>query len=110
MALCSITDTVHALYDGVHGCIISDGIVSAVEVVVDGTRQSDTADIKLTCEIHCSGKRTVTSDDNECIYFLFLDILKSLLASFHGHELLGTGCLQHRTSGTDDAAHVLCSE
>ena len=107
MALCCITDTVHALYDGVHGCIISDGIVCAIEVVVDGTRQTDAADIKLSCEVHRTSERTVTTNYYQSIDFLFLDILESLLSALLCHEFLRTGCLQHGTTGTDDTAHVL---
>ena len=110
MALRSITDTVHTLYDGVHGCIVTDGIVSAIEVVVDGTRQTDAADVKLACEVHRTGERTVTTDYYQSIDFLFLDILESLLSALCCHEFLRTCSLQHRTAGTDDTAHVLCGE
>lgn len=110
MALRSITDTVHALYDGIHRSIVTDGVVSAIEVIVDSTRQTDAADIKLTCEVHSTGERTVTTDYHQRIYFLFLDILESLLSALCCHEFLRTCSLQHRTAGTDDTAHVLCGE
>ena len=110
MALRRITDTVYTLHDGVHRSIVTDGIISAIEVVVDGTRQTDAADIKLSCEVHRTRERTITADYHQRIDFLFLDILESLLSAFFCHEFLRTCSLQYRTTGTDDTAHVLSGE
>ena len=74
MALCSITDTVHALYDGVHGCIVTDGVVCAIEVVVDGTWQSNAA-AKKSCIV-------IVSESPKCGALYYADRVRKEFPEF----------------------------
>ena len=52
MALGRIANAVYALHDGIQGCVVADGGVGAIEVVVDGTRQANTADVEFAGKLH----------------------------------------------------------
>lgn len=57
-----ITQLVHALDDCVEGCVVADGGIGAVKVIVNGTRQSDNREVILSGQCLSSGKGTVASD------------------------------------------------
>lgn len=110
MALGSVADAVHTLHDGVHSGVVAYGRVGAVKVVVDGTGQTHAAHVEHLGEVAGTGKRTITSDNYQRVYLLFLQGLVRLLLSFFSHKLLGAGCLQDGSTRHDDAAHVLRGE
>ena len=68
MALCSVSNAVHTVDDSVHCGVVADGIVGTVKVVVDGSGQSDAADVMLLSKVHGSSERTVTADNDQSVY------------------------------------------
>ena len=74
MALRRVTDTVHTLYDSVHGGVITDGVICTIEVIVDGTRKTDAANVKLASKVHRTRQRAITTNDYQCVnLFLLMD-------------------------------------
>ena len=110
MALGCVADAVDTLYDGVHCCVVADGRICAIKVVVDSTRQADAANIIFLGEFHSTCQRTVTADNNQSVNAMGLDLLVSLLLALIGHELLGACCLEDSTARHNNAADILCCE
>ena len=81
-----VADFIHALHNGVEGRVITYGRVSAVKVIVNGSGQTDDGKVELVGENTRAGKRTVTTDHHECIYFMSAEIIVS--------ELTPLGCLE----------------
>ena len=106
----SIADSVHTFHDSVHRCVVADGCVCTIQVVIYRTRQTDYRDVKLHTEIAGTGQRTVTSDDYKSINLLTFASLVSLLHTLRSHEFHRTGSLQDSTSSVDDTADILCRQ
>ena len=51
MRVGGVADAVHTLHDSVHRGVVTDSSVSAIEVVVDGARQTDNGEVKLHTEV-----------------------------------------------------------
>ena len=102
-----IANTVYTLHDGVHGGIISDGRIGAIQVVVDGSRQSNHWHIILYSELPGTSQRTITANNYQCVDLFLHAGLVGLLHTLRSHKLLRAGCLQDRTSASHDTAHVL---
>ena len=51
MGIGSVADAVHTLHDGVHRRVVADSGVSAIKVVVDGSRQTDNGEVELHTEV-----------------------------------------------------------
>ena len=101
---------VDTLHDGVHGGVVANGGVGAVEVVVNGAGQSDDGEVELHAEVARASQRAISSDDHQCVNLFFLAGLVGLLHAFKRHELLGAGRLQDGSATGDDARHVFGSE
>ena len=46
-----VTDFVHTFHDGVQCCIVTDGRIGAVKVIVNGARQSDYRQVIFFCQV-----------------------------------------------------------
>ena len=83
MALGSITNTVNTLHNCVHRCVISNGTVRTIEVIIYRTRQTDATEIKLLRKHHRTRQRAITTNDNQRINTLLNKVIVCLLATFH---------------------------
>ena len=106
----SVTDFIDSVKDGVKRCVITDGSVGAVQVVVDSTRESDTGDVKFLCKNSCSTQRTVSADNDKSVDTFFLHIFVCQLSSFGCLELLTACGFEDCTSLLDDITYVLAFE
>ena len=88
MALCRVADTVHTLHDCVHGGVVADSRVGAIEVVVDSAWQTDTAHIIFHGEVHGTSQRAVATNNHQCVDAFLAQVGISLVLSFVGHEFL----------------------
>ena len=88
MGLCGVPYAVDTFHDGVHCCVVSYGVVCAIEVIVYGSRQTDAADVELLCELHCAGQRAVTTNDNEGVDTFLHEVLIGFLLSLVSKEFL----------------------
>ena len=102
-----IANLIDTLHDGVEGCVVTDGRVSAAKVVVDGGWDGDTGNVVFLCKDTGSVNRAVTTDDDKRIDFLALKVLKSTLTTFFTTEVLAGRRLQDGTALLDDVADVL---
>ncbi len=102
-----ITDTIDTLHDGIHGCIITDSRIGAIQIVINRTRQTDYREIELHTEVTGTSQRTVTTDNYQRIDFLLHTCLVSLLHSLGSWELLRTGCFQDSTTTGNNATYIL---
>ena len=107
MRIGGIADAVHALHDGVHRGVVTDGRVGTVEVVVNGAGQTDDGEVELHAEVAGSRQRAVAADDHQRVYLLLLAGLVSLLHTLNGHKLLRAGRLQNGTAPAYNAADIL---
>ena len=110
MRIRRITDAVNTLHDGVHRRIITNSSIGAVEVVVDGTRQTDAWEVEFHAKVTGTGERTVTTNDHKGVDLLLFAGLVSLLHTLGRHKLLTAGRLQDRTATGDDTRDVLRRE
>ena len=102
-----VANAVNTLHDGVHRCIVTDGGISAVKVVVDGARQPNDGEVELHSKVACASQGTVASDDDQCIYLFLQASLIGFLLAFWCHELLAAGALQNCAALGDDATDIL---
>ena len=105
-----ITYLVHTLHDGVQCGVISYGTVRTIQVIVDGTRQTDTGNIKLIGKDTSTGERTVTTYHHQGIDATLLHVLIRTLTTLGGLKLPAACRLQYRTSSLDDITHILRGE
>lgn len=110
MALSGIANSINTLYDGIERRVITDRVVRTVEVVVNGTRQSDTAEIILCSKLHRTRQRTIAADDDQRVDTMLLDVLIGFITPLFGHERLRACRLEDCTSPADDATDILGGE
>ena len=105
-----VADLVHAVNYGIEGGVISDSGVSAVEVIVNGSRKSDDRIVIFPGEFLRSCERAVTSYDNQCINTELDEIVVGLLHSLRSHKLHAPRCLEDCATPLDGIAHALGGE
>ena len=105
-----ITNTIDALHDGIHSGVVADSGIGTVKVVVNGSWQADTGEVELHTEVASTCQRTVSTNNNQCIYLFLHTSLVSFLHTLGCHKLLRACSLQYRTSAGHDTTYVLCGE
>ncbi len=110
MALSRVAYAVDTLHDGVHRGVVSYCRVGTVQVVVDGSRQTDTADVVFRCEYLRSGERAVAAYDHKRVYLFLLHRLVGFEHAFGSGELLAAGRLQYCSALHDYTADIFCSK
>ena len=104
---CGVADLVHALHYGIERRIISYGGIRSVKVIVYRSRQSYARDIEFLGEYLRTGKRSVSSYDDQGIDTVLDHIVISFLPAFRRHEILRSCSLENGTSPLDSAADTL---
>ena len=97
MRLTGILQLVDHFHASIHCSIITDGIFSTSNVVIDCTRQANASNA-LCGQICCTTERTVTADDNQTFQ---TQLLASLLCDFHAcfcPEFCTSCCVENRTA------------
>ena len=83
MTLRCVAYAVNAFHNCIHRCIVADGIVCAVEVVVYRTWQTYAAEIELFAEFHCSRQRAISADNHQGVYVFLYQVIIGFLPSFY---------------------------
>ena len=99
-----VADLVDCVEGGVDRGVEADGVVGAVEVVVDGAGDADALDAVLEDEFVEAVERAVPADDDEAVDVAFLDGLVRLLSSFRGEEAWAACGLDDGAAVFDDVA------
>ena len=107
MGSCGVADLVHALHYGIERRIISYGGIRSVKVIVYRSRQSYARDIEFLGEYLRTGKRAVSSYDDQGIDTVLDHIVISFLPAFRRHEILRSCSLENGTSPLDGTADTL---
>ena len=107
MGSCGVADLVHALHYGIERRIISYGGIRSVKVIVYRSRQSYARDIEFLGEYLRTGKRAVSSYDDQGIDTVLDHIVISFLPAFRRHEILRSCSLENGTSPLDSTADTL---
>ena len=110
MALCRVAYAVYTLHNGVQRSVVAYRRVGAIQVVVDGSRQSDAAHVILARKLHSSCQRSVSSNNHQRVNLLFLQCGIRLFLTLRSHKLLGARRAQYRSTLHNDARHILGSE
>ena len=96
-----ITQAVNHFHDRVHGCIITDRIVAAGDIVIDGAGDADTG-YAAQRKVACAAERTVAADDDDPLHIdLFADV-DGFLHTFFGFEFGAARGIQDRAAAVDD--------
>ena len=104
---CGVADLVHAFHYGIERRIISYGGIRSVKVIVYRSRQSYARDIEFLGEYLRTGKRAVSSYDDQGIDTVLDHIVISFLPAFRRHEILRSCSLENGTSPLDSTADTL---
>lgn len=107
MGSCGVADLVHALHYGIERRIISYGGIRSVKIIVYRSRQSYARDIEFLGEYLRTGKRAVSSYDDQGIDTVLDHIVISFLPAFRRHEILRSCSLENGTSPLDSTADTL---
>ncbi|OPZ95806.1 MAG: hypothetical protein BWY72_01954 [Bacteroidetes bacterium ADurb.Bin416] len=67
---CSITDLIHCVQYGVQGCVITDGGISAINIIINGTWQAYNGVVKFGRENAGACQRTITTNHHQGINLL----------------------------------------
>ena len=103
-----ITDLIHAFHDRVQGCIITDRRIRAIQVIINRTRQSYDREIKLLSENTRSRQRSVTTDSDQGIDPMLLQLIIGLFSSLGSLELHATGGLKNCSTALNYITDILC--
>jgi len=108
VASCCIPDFIHGFNHGVQCSIISNGIVGAINVIIDGSRDPHKGNIIILITKHsCSCQWPITSYDYYSINLSSFEILIGKLASFGFHKLLAPGSLQDGSAPCQYITHTV---
>ena len=101
VALRSITQLVDHLQCGVHGGVITDGVIGAGNIIVDRTGQTDHRDAAV-CKLTSTTVRAVAADDDQSIDSKLTALCSALVLTFLGLELKAAGRIQDRAASLND--------
>ena len=107
---CGVADFVYGIQNRIQGGVVTDCGVRSVQVVVDGSRQTDTGHIKFLRKDACTGQRAVATDNHQGIDTLFLHVIVCYLPSFGRGKLFTACCFQDSTAQLDDVTYILAFE
>ena len=97
MALSGVTQFIDSFHSGIHGRIITNGVLTAGNIVVDGAGQTNARN-SLICQRTGAHERTVTTDNHQGIDSQFFAAGKAFGLTFLGLEFQATGCIQNSTT------------
>ena len=105
VALGGVAQFIDSLDSSVHGCVVTDGVFTAGNVVIDGAGQADAGDALV-------GQRTgthegaVTANDDQCVDAQFFAAGKALGLAFLGLELQAACRIEDRAAAVDDLRYA----
>ena len=67
-----IPDLINGFHRGVHRCIKPDSKIGAINIFVNGARDTDAWDAELLVEFYGAAKWTVSADNDHRVNFSFL--------------------------------------
>ena len=102
-----VAQLVDGVDDGIQGRVVTDGLVGAVQIVVDGARKSYDGNVILVGEDLRARKRTVAADYDQRVDTCGLHVLVCLAAALLRTELLAAGSLEDGAALLYDVAHAL---
>ena len=105
MALGGIAQLVDHLQCGIHSGIVTDGIIGAGNVVVDGAGQADHRDAAV-CHLTGTTVRAVTTNDDQSIDAELTALCSALILTLFGLELQAAGRIQDGATGRDDIGNA----
>ena len=96
----SITNFIDCLHCCIYCCIKSDCILCAGNVQVNCSRNTDCIDSKI-CQLLCTCKRTVSTDNYQSVDSMFLADFCTTLLSFRCTEFCTSCCIKNCTTAFD---------
>ena len=100
-----VSYSVDGLNRGVCSRVITNGVIGSRQVVVNCSWNANGWNSKFLVELVKSGKCTVATNCNKCIYTLFPYVIVSFLSSFWCSEFAAPGCLKDSASALYDVSH-----
>ena len=105
MGLGGVAQFIDHFEAGVEGRVISDGLLTAGDIVVDGAGQADTGNPPLG-QILGAAERAVAADDYQPLNAVLPAGSHRFLHPLFGAELGATGGIQHGAAPMDDVRHA----
>ncbi len=102
---CCVTNFINGFHRGIERSIIADGIISAENVIINGSRYADDLDTEFFAENIGTFKGSVTTDADHAINAVFPAIFKRFFASFVGFKFCGAGRFQDGTPFGNNMFH-----
>ncbi len=102
-----VAQLVDGLDYGVKGGIVTDGLVGAVQIVVDGARETHDGHVELVGEHLRARQRSVAADDYQRVDARGLHVFVSLTTTLLGAELLAARRFEDGAALLYDVAHAL---
>ena len=105
MGLAGIRQLVHQFHCSVHCGIITNGVICAGNIVVNGTRQTYTQN--AVCRQICgTTERTVTADNDQTFQTVLFTGSLCFQNALFGAELCTSCGVQHSTAAADDSCYT----
>ena len=86
-----ITNFINAIQCRIHGRVVANGIIGAVEVVVDGAGRTHRRNTKFFLENHGSGEGAVATNGHQTLDAVVHQLVESLLPALLSHKFLTAG-------------------
>ena len=107
MGGCRIADFVDTLHNGIESRVITDSCVGTVEVIVNGTRQTDNGHIEFLGKNAGASERAVAANHHERVDFVAAHVVISELSSLGSLEFGATCRFQDSASHLNDIRYIL---
>ena len=101
MGLGCIADIVHHMHSCIHSGIKTDGVICAADVVVNGTRQTDTGNTRMG-QIAGASVGTIAADNNNALDAQLTAVIRCLLNAFGSSEFRTSGGVKHGAASVDN--------
>ena len=105
MALGGVAQLVDHLQSSVHSGIVTDGVVGAGNIVVDGAGQADHRDAAV-CQLTGAAVRTVAADDHQRVNAQLTALGCALILALFGLELKAACGVEDGAAGRDDVRNT----
>ena len=100
-----ITNLINRLNHGVQGRVITDGKISAVDIIIDGTGHTNARQTVLFFEQHGTGERAITTDHHQTIESGRFGIFVRFYPAFLRAKLLTASRLQEGATEVENIGH-----
>ena len=89
-----VAQAVYHLHRGVHRGVVTDGVLAARNIIIDGSRHADAGNPGL-CQVARAAERTVAADDNQTLNAQLPAVFRRLLHALRRIELRAAGSVKH---------------